>query len=172
MDNPFIMFISIIFIMFISIILGTIIGRAITECLFKDGDKEIEKMKDEEMAEEYICIRKCQDDGKKSFVYCRTCTRLEDFLAGLKAGRPQWHDLRKDPNDLPKEYDIIQKAFGIYEEKKAPHIVLDQKGSKVYCIRTIGNHEKAWYWAYEDKDLGMVEYEVTHWCEIPTFDKE
>ena len=25
------------------------------------------------------------------------------FLAGLKAGRPQWHDLRKDPNDLPKE---------------------------------------------------------------------
>ena len=27
----------------------------------------------------------------------------ESFLAGLKAGRPQWHDLRKDPNDLPKE---------------------------------------------------------------------
>ena len=35
MDNPF--------IMFISAILGTIIGRAITEYLFKDGDKEIEK---------------------------------------------------------------------------------------------------------------------------------
>ena len=25
------------------------------------------------------------------------------FLAGLKADRQQWHDLRKDPNDLPKE---------------------------------------------------------------------
>ena len=28
------------FIMFISIMLGTIIGRAITDCLFKDKDKE------------------------------------------------------------------------------------------------------------------------------------
>ena len=35
MDNPF--------IMFISILLGTIIGRAVAEYLFKDGDKEIEK---------------------------------------------------------------------------------------------------------------------------------
>ena len=25
----------------------------------------------------------------------------EAYLAGLKAGRPQWHDLRKDHNDLP-----------------------------------------------------------------------
>lgn len=23
------------------------------------------------------------------------------FIAGLKAGRPKWHDLRKNPNDLP-----------------------------------------------------------------------
>ena len=23
------------------------------------------------------------------------------YLAGLKEGRPQWHDLRKDQNDLP-----------------------------------------------------------------------
>ena len=34
MDNPF--------IMFISIFLGTIIGRAITDYLFKDKDKEEE----------------------------------------------------------------------------------------------------------------------------------
>ena len=127
-------------------------------------------MKDEEMAEEYKETVHRWRDSRGELVQEEDVT--DAFLAGLKAGRPQWHDLRKDPNDLPKEYDIIQKAFGIYEEKKAPHIVLDQKGSKVYCIRTIGNHEKTWYWAYEDKDLGMVEYEVTHWCEIPTFDKE
>ena len=35
MDNPF--------IMFISILLGTIIGRAITDCLFKDKDKDKEE---------------------------------------------------------------------------------------------------------------------------------
>lgn len=27
----------------------------------------------------------------------------EAYLAGLKAGRPQWHDLRKDPKDLPND---------------------------------------------------------------------
>ena len=32
MDNPF--------IMFISILLGTIIGRAVADCLFKDKDDE------------------------------------------------------------------------------------------------------------------------------------
>ena len=25
------------------------------------------------------------------------------YLAGLHEGQPKWHDLRKDPNDLPKE---------------------------------------------------------------------
>ena len=29
------------------------------------------------------------------------------FLAGLKAGRPQWHDLRENPNDLPKDTDSL-----------------------------------------------------------------
>lgn len=27
----------------------------------------------------------------------------DGFLDGLKEGRPQWHDLRKDPADLPKD---------------------------------------------------------------------
>ena len=27
----------------------------------------------------------------------------ENKIADIKAGRPQWHDLRKDPNDLPKD---------------------------------------------------------------------
>lgn len=26
---------------------------------------------------------------------------FQAYLAGLKAGRPKWHDLRLDPNDLP-----------------------------------------------------------------------
>ena len=53
-------------------------------------------MTDEEMAEEY----------KRQFYGVTSLFSFSDieqaFLAGLKAGRPQWHDLRKDPNDLPK----------------------------------------------------------------------
>jgi len=44
-------------------------------------------MADEEIAEEYICNGKCQDDIDRNYVHCKTCTRLNDFLAGLKAGR-------------------------------------------------------------------------------------
>ena len=29
------------------------------------------------------------------------------YLAGVKAGRSQWHDLRKDPNDLQKAKSIL-----------------------------------------------------------------
>lgn len=38
-------------------------------------------------------------EGKRLFI--------QAFLAGLKAGRPQWHDLRKDPNDLPDDYRSV-----------------------------------------------------------------
>lgn len=52
-------------------------------------------MKDEELAKEYA--EEFYDE------YRMTRGDIENaFLAGLKAGRPQWHDLRKDPNDLPK----------------------------------------------------------------------
>ena len=62
-------------------------------------------MKDEELAEEFA------NNG-----YALGCTKTpfesakEGFLAGLKAGRPQWHDLRKDPNDLPKcKCDVLDE---------------------------------------------------------------
>lgn len=38
------------------------------------------------------------------------------FLAGLKAARPQLHDLRKDPNDLPKDND---EKLCFYKKRKS-----------------------------------------------------
>ena len=152
--------------MFISIILGTIIGRAITECLFKDGDKEIEKMKDEEMAEEYICIRKCQDDGKKSFVYCRTCTRLEDFLEGLKAGRPQWHEIESKVS--PKR-EISKR----YMPKNKEKVLLKYHFSDEEEIHISDGYYDAY--DFEFHIANNPKYRIVcviAWCEIPTFDKE
>ena len=102
-------------------------------------------MKDEEMAEEYAW---------KSLGY-NDEIRLEDladgFLAGLKAGRPQWHDLRKTPDDLPKEdkyYLIVTKLNNYYI-------------SRFRGTCWIGKCN-----AYVSEDM------VIAWCEIPTFDKE
>lgn len=66
-------------------------------------------MTDEELlAEEYICNGKCQDNITRNYVHCKICTRLKDFLAGLKTGRAsQWHDLRKNPDDLPEDGAVV-----------------------------------------------------------------
>jgi hypothetical protein len=107
--------------------------------------------KDEEMAEEYICNGKCQDDITRNYVHCKTCTRIKDFLAGLKAGRPQWHDLRKDPNDLPKEHIPVLVIL----ESGVPDVSFVSTDKRWFCTD---------YYTGEDK--------VIAWCEIPTFDKE
>ena len=60
-------------------------------------------MKDEEMAEEYA-NGYATPDLECSFRAHMFEASKDGFLAGLKAGIPQWHDLRKDPNDLPKGY--------------------------------------------------------------------
>lgn len=67
-------------------------------------------MTDEEMAEEWV------KQEYPTLQITKVAQRyIKAFLAGLKAGRPQWHDLRKDPNDLPKddkEYVVKVKEYG------------------------------------------------------------
>ena len=81
-----------------------------------------------------------EDEVKKGY--------KEGFLAGLKAGRPQWHDLRKDQNDLPKK----NKSYWVY---------IDCQGNKIY--RSI-----VWQGCW----IGVWDCIALAWCEIPTFDKE
>lgn len=114
-------------------------------------------MKDEEMAEELVkrnvcghCNR-CQSHG---YIGCDIYRYSKDgFLAGLKAGRPQWHDLRKDPNDLPKEdrYYLIYTVLGNYYVSK--------------------HHHNTNYWIGIQNQFVSIK-QVIAWCEIPTFDKE
>ena len=84
----------------------------------------------------------------------------ESYLAGLKAGRPQWHDLRKDKNDLPKE-DCQVITVG-----KSPRRLLIKKVA--YYLRS---EKKFTIWNKEYENFTKL-YNVIAWCEIPTFDKE
>jgi hypothetical protein len=76
-------------------------------------------MKDEEMAEQFAdnisgLELTCSLLSAKDKSHAYRLGRYDGFLAGLKAGRPQWHDLEKDPNDLPKEekqYVVKAKDF-------------------------------------------------------------
>jgi hypothetical protein len=111
-------------------------------------------MTDEEMAEEYA-DEKCKDCYMCSYSEHKNpykiCQRRKDvkqaFLAGLKAGRPQWHDLRKNPNDLPEDGRIVS----------------DQEGNNVRYVERLNK------WFYRHR---TCKANVIAWCEIPTFDKE
>jgi hypothetical protein len=72
---------------------------------------------------------------------------LMGYELGLKAGRPQWHDLRKDPNDLPEDGRIVS----------------DQEGNNVRYVERLNK------WFYRHR---TCKANVIAWCEIPTFDKE
>ena len=105
-------------------------------------------MTDEELAEIYAEEHKEVDwegfDKNKEEL-------KQAFLAGLKAGRPQWHDLEKDPNDLPKDkHNVWCKC-------------LDQCGEGWYDKDT-----NTWTLIYRDYHVHCIEA----WCELPTFDKE
>lgn len=60
-------------------------------------------MTDEELAEKYrkSLKQKLIDEDEFERLEMFDENVEEAYLAGLKAGRPQWHDLRKDQNDLP-----------------------------------------------------------------------
>ena len=116
-------------------------------------------MKDEEMAEEYATTGYDKKLLTKEQVTVLKCGRYDGFLAGLKAGRPQWHDLRKDPNDLPREFDINENRWEM-EKRITKHIVQNECGERVFCVNDT--------WYYEE---GGKAHPIA-WCEIPTFDKE
>lgn len=97
-------------------------------------------------AEEKVCNGKCQDDIDKNYVHCKDCVKIKYFLAGLKAGRPQWHDLRKDPNDLPKDNNEV--LVYMWDSYYRGYFNLNS-------------------WHFENFSEGTEQ--VDAWCEIPQF---
>ena len=86
--------------------------------------------------------------GHKPVVMKELNTTFKDgFLAGLKAARQEkWHDLRKDPNDLPQDCAI------------------NQDGKRV-----IYDHVNK-VWRNDDADEYICDDPIL-WCEIPTFEE-
>lgn len=105
-------------------------------------------MTDEKLAEEYARENKriikcsCHNyDSEKDLE--------EAFLAGLKAARQEkWHDLRKNPNDLPEENQEVLVLFTLPDKSKNDVITAQ----------------------FENNDFNFVDLQdVIAWCEIPTF---
>ena len=115
-------------------------------------------MTDEEMAEEYLQ----SIEGDDCVIITDREERKQAFLAGLKAGRPQWHDLRKDPNDLPPQSSLY---WDVSERVLASHKIANNQ----YITNILRYSYVDKYW----KSPESILYEgIIAWCKIPTFDKE
>ena len=98
-------------------------------------------MTDKELAEKYeekIDYIEVNDDGKRIY---DSIDIQQAYIAGLKTGRKEkWHNLRKNPKDLPNGY----------------RAVLNQEGKT-----TIYDPSRGF--------LGLDGIEVIAWCEIPKY---
>jgi hypothetical protein len=87
------------------------------------------------------------------------------FHAGLEAGKPQWHDLRKDPNDLPKPNVTVLICLQ-FEKWTSSYIAYYRPASDKWQMYNICEGQR---------DPIMDDYierdEVIAWCEIPKFEE-
>ena len=82
------------------------------------------------------------------------CTDADVYLAGLKAGKPQWHDLKKNPNDLPDtDRDVWVK-----------------RESEIECqVDNYYEDDKGWGIMFRE---GYCTDDVILWCELPVPPRE
>ena len=94
--------------------------------------------------EERFCNKRCCSNP------CRhRCEYLSYYLDGLEEGRKEkWHDLRVNPNDLPKH-------------------------SGLYCVqcgevREYVKEERSWFTVHFEPCMNRTE-DTYLWCEIPKY---
>lgn len=127
-------------------------------------------MKDEEMAEEYAKKEVPLDTTESGEKLYTEYDLKQAFLAGLKAGRPQWHDLRKNPNDLPKDTTSLYLVRVYSWDFGLSHLY---KKYGMY-IPTVCEWSGEYFKALNDMAYSNARNikSCISWCEIPTFDKE
>lgn len=135
-------------------------------------------MKDEEMAEEYANNIDYTKTVKMfdCVPYHENCDVADmvaqAFLAGLKAGRPQWHKVAD--GDLPKGDDGFGKNGihrNIYLKDRYGHLYTGNYFPKDDTHKEDCFAVEFLEWGFQGAQFCAKE-QISEWCEIPTFDKE
>lgn len=123
----------------------------------------MEQTEIEKKAEEYIMREDVVTENDRVPVdngYGWQTVSFEDevkraYLDGLAEGKPQWHDLRKDPKDLPNRTGEYFTNIGLlyYDE---------------LCNRHFWHTPSCEACDYSDE---VEEDEVIAWCELPKFEE-
>ena len=116
----------------------------------------------EKKAEEYANTeinKMFVDESEEVYVRASTLKQIikNSHLKGLAEGRKEkWHDLRKNPNDLPKECEnVLLCLCGI--------------GTRHYSVGHLikTDNNLSWWLNIGSKKL----YNIIAWCELPKFEE-
>lgn len=92
------------------------------------------------------------------------------FVVGIKEGeKEKWHDLRKNPNDLPKEGEEVLVLYSNFYDDNG---LMVNKYTLRYKLAQYINDEDdltEWYWV--ESGLDDMVHEVIAWCELPRFEE-
>lgn len=120
-------------------------------------------MKDEEMAEEWVRTKhNILKDCSSACVRTEYKNEIQAFLAGLKAGRPQWHKLSEKYPDADK---LVRVRLMSGMEHICETCYYEPTEDEIGYGKLIINF-------YELNGEWIDDNDVIAWCEIPTFDKE
>ncbi|MCQ2081626.1 MAG: hypothetical protein MJZ11_08200 [Lachnospiraceae bacterium] len=112
-------------------------------------------MTNEAKTEEYLRKNKISNNenwevgGKYCYTLCK-----QAYLDGLAEGKPKWHNLREDPDDLPKEtgHYLTDDGECVYDN-------FHRKWRTIMCVTC---YDLNWL---DDGD-------VIAWTELPKFEEE
>lgn len=130
-------------------------------------DEQI-KMTDSEKAEEsfnkHITEDTCYFSKAEIDIY------NDGYLDGLAEGRKEkWHDLRKNPDDLPEEGEEV---LVLYSNTYGDGRCIVNKHTLNYELAQYINDEEdtsEWYWVETGTDFDIGK--VIAWCELPKFEE-
>lgn len=143
-------------------------------------------MTDEEKAEEIL-----QTKGSMTFCAkgCGYTEKVKELITiGLAEGRkegyeqgyedcrhyahdyykPKWHDLRKEPNDLPKE---SEEVLAVYSNTYGAKGLLTDKNHLRYKLVQYYLEEEIGEWLWVESGTDDDIHEVIAWCELPKFEE-
>lgn len=85
--------------------------------------------------------------------------REQAYLAGLHEGQPKWHDLRKDPNDLPPQgVDVfIADEYSKYFKDRVP---------------TTAWREGNCWMSMDERNKRPIGWKIYAWHELPKIPEE
>ena len=111
-------------------------------------------MTDEEKAEKYVNTHCCY--YRQDFI--RT------YLDGLAEERKgKWHDLRKNPNDLP----AIEESSHNFSKD----VLCALKFNDYVFYQVMSIHYPSRTWIVVDSDKNYSDRNVIAWCELPKFEE-